>query len=84
YDSAQVLDKAITQANSVKSADLVKVLQSGITFDSPRGPLQLDPQTHNPIENFYVVKDVKQNNFIVGQPLETIPNVAMPASQPAN
>ncbi|MCL6593513.1 MAG: ABC transporter substrate-binding protein, partial [Alicyclobacillus sp.] len=56
---------------------LVKALQ-GITLDSPRGPITIDPKTNNPIENFYIVKDAKQGDQIVAQPVETIPNVTMP------
>ncbi|MCL6593623.1 MAG: ABC transporter substrate-binding protein [Alicyclobacillus sp.] len=83
YDSAQVLAAALQKAGDTKSDDLAKALQ-GITIDSPRGPITLDPTTHNPVQNFYVVKDVKQGNTIEAQPVETIANVAMPASPPAN
>ncbi|MCL6593945.1 MAG: ABC transporter substrate-binding protein, partial [Alicyclobacillus sp.] len=47
YDSAQVLDAALKKAGSDKTADLVKALQ-GITLDSPRGPITIDPKTNNP------------------------------------
>ncbi|MCL6592618.1 MAG: ABC transporter substrate-binding protein [Alicyclobacillus sp.] len=84
YDSAQLLDQALKKAGSSKPDDLVKALQQGITLDSPRGPITIDPKTNNPIENYYIVKDVWQNNKIVAQPLETIPNVTMPATPPSN
>jgi branched-chain amino acid transport system substrate-binding protein len=82
YDSAQVIDKAITKAGSVKSEDLVKVLK-GISFNSPRGPITLDPKTNNPIQNFYIVKNIKKDNQIVSDVLETVKNLKMPETNPA-
>ena len=57
YDSATVLDKAITEVGSVDAEKLIKVLQ-GITYDSLRGPITIDEKTHNPIQNFYLTKNV--------------------------
>jgi len=83
YDSAQVIDKAIKKAGSVKSADLSKVLK-GISFDSPRGPITIDPKTNNPIQNFYVAKNTKKDNQIVPEVIETVEKVTMPETAPAN
>ncbi|ATY86569.1 ABC transporter substrate-binding protein [Kyrpidia spormannii] len=77
YDAAQVIDLAITKAGSTRSDDLIKVLK-GISFNSPRGPVTIDPKTNNPIENFYVAKNVKLDGKIVPQVSQTIPNVTMP------
>lgn len=83
YDSAQVIDKAISKAGSVKSEDLVKVLK-GISFDSPRGPVTIDPKTNNPIQNFYIAKNTKKNGQIVPEILKSVEKVTMPEKSPAN
>lgn len=82
YDSAQVIDKAIEQAGSIETEDLIKVLK-GISFDSPRGPITIDPKTNNPIQNFYIVRNTKKDNQIVPEILETIEKVTMPETDPA-
>lgn len=81
YDSALIIDKAIKEAGSVDTEALVKVLK-GITFDSPRGPITIDPKTNNPIQNFYIVENVKKDNKIIQEVIETIENVTMPETNP--
>lgn len=81
YDSAQVINKAIEEAGSMDTEELVKVLK-GISFESPRGPITIDPKTNNPIQNFYIVENVKKDNQIVPEILETIEKVTMPETNP--
>lgn len=82
YDSAQVIAKAVQQAKSLKSDDLIRGLK-GISFDSPRGSVSLDPKTNNPIENFYVVRNVKKDNAIVTETLKTVDKLTMPEKAPS-
>lgn len=82
YDSALIIDQAIKEAGSVDTEELVKVLK-GISFDSPRGPITIDPKTNNPIQNFYIVENVKKDNQVVPEVIETIENVTMPETNPA-
>lgn len=81
YDSALIIDKAIREAGSVDTEAVVKALK-GITFDSPRGPITIDPKTNNPIQNFYIVENVKKDNQIIQEVIETIENVTMPETNP--
>lgn len=64
YDTAQVIDKAIQEAGSTKAEDLIPVLKD-ISFDSPRGQLQMDPKTHNLALNMYLAKNVFKDGKIV-------------------
>mgnify|MGYP000854001209 FL=1 len=81
YDSATILDKAITEAGSTESAELIKVLK-GISFDSPRGPITIDPETNNPIQNFYIAVNKYQDNMIVPEIIEAVEKVTMPKTSP--
>jgi branched-chain amino acid transport system substrate-binding protein len=81
YDSAIVIDKAITEAGSAKTEDVIKALK-GISFDSPRGPITIDEKTHNPIQNFYISKSVMKDGRIVPEVIETIEKVTMPKKSP--
>ncbi|WP_250637086.1 ABC transporter substrate-binding protein [Geobacillus sp. JS12] len=81
YDSAAAIDQAINKAGSLNSQDLIKILK-GISLDSPRGKITIDPATHNPIQNFYISKNVLKDGAIVPQILETVENVKMPEASP--
>lgn len=82
YDSATVIDKAMTKAGSAKSENLIKVLK-GISFDSPRGPITIDPKTNNPIQNFYITKNTKKNNQMIPEVMKTVEKFTMPETAPA-
>ncbi|OQP05266.1 ABC transporter substrate-binding protein [Geobacillus sp. 46C-IIa] len=81
YDSAAAIDQAINKAGSLNSQDLIKILK-GISLDSPRGKITIDPATHNPIQNFYISKNVLKDGVIVPQIMETVENVKMPEASP--
>ncbi len=61
YDAGRVIVEAVskTQGNTTDKEALVKALE-GVKFQSPRGPFEFDPATHNVVQNIYIreVKDV--------------------------
>ncbi|PLS17052.1 ABC transporter substrate-binding protein [Bacillus sp. M6-12] len=81
YDSAIVIDKAIKEAGGTDAEKMIPVLK-GITWDSPRGQITMDEKTNNPIQDFYIVKNVKKDNKIIPEVLETVEKVTMPESAP--
>lgn len=83
FDTAHMLDKAISNAKSVESEDLVEALD-GISFDSPRGPITFDPETNNPIVNFYITENVMKDGHIVPEVIKTIEDVKTPETLPDN
>jgi len=84
YDSGQIIAKAVEEAGSKEAEDLIKVIK-GMTFDSPRGTIKLDEKTNNPIQDFYIGKNVKdENGEIVQEVLYTIPQVTMPETKPGS
>lgn len=69
YDAAQLIDLALhkTGGSTSNKADLVKALENPGTFQSPRGYMEMNPATHNPKQNFYVVKNVQGSSGIEEQ-----------------
>jgi len=56
YDAAQLIDLALGELGG-DTADvdaLVDAMANIGALDSPRGPFEMDPVTHNPIQNFYL------------------------------
>jgi branched-chain amino acid transport system substrate-binding protein len=47
-------------------------------FESPRGPIEVDPQTRDLIENVYIRRTEKRNGRLVNVEIETIPMVRDP------
>lgn len=81
YDSAAILDKAILDAGSTEAEELMEVLK-GISIESPRGPLTIDPKTNNPIQNFYIAENKYENDAIIPEVIETVEDITMPETSP--
>lgn len=78
YDSAQLIVEAIKKAESTEADQIVKALEEGISIDSPRGPIEIDPVTNNPIQNMYIVEGKKENDAILFELIKTYEKVQMP------
>lgn len=82
YDAAQLIDLALTKTHGSTSdkTALVSALENPGTFRSPRGPMRMDPKTHNPIEHFYIYENVQENGAIVPRVLADVGEFAQPVS----
>jgi branched-chain amino acid transport system substrate-binding protein len=61
YDAAQLIDLALTKTDGSTSdaKELISAMENPGEFKSPRGEMTMDPDTHNPIQHFYVYENVK-------------------------
>ena len=82
YDTAEVIVRALkaVNGNTQDKMKLVDVIEK-IEFDSPRGRFRFDPKTHNVIQPFIYVREVKEvagglNNV----PIDKVANVADPGT----
>lgn len=41
YDTAKVMSESIQKAGSTEVGDIIETLKAGLSFDSPRGPIEL-------------------------------------------
>ena len=71
YDAGQVLAQSIEEAGSAEADALTEVLR-GITFESPRGEITLNPETNNPIQSYQIVRNVLNGGRIEREVLEEI------------
>ena len=58
--------------------DKTLALARGMQFESPRGPISIDPATRDIIENVYIVRVQRQNGHNIGVEIQTIPAVKDP------
>jgi len=82
YDTAEVIVRALkaVNGNTQDKGKLVDVIAK-VEFDSPRGRFRFDPKTHNVIQPFIYVREVKEvagglNNV----PIDKVANVADPGT----
>ena len=79
YDAAMIIGKAIESLNGdvADSEKLVEAI-SNVELTSPRGPIKFDKETHNIIQNIYIMETVVENGATENKVIDTIPDVADP------
>jgi branched-chain amino acid transport system substrate-binding protein len=79
YDGMALIYKALEKtggdANGTKLIDAMK----GMAWESPRGPISIDPATRDIIQNDYIRRVEKVNGQLYNVEIDTIPNVKDPA-----
>ncbi|MGH7367837.1 MAG: ABC transporter substrate-binding protein [Candidatus Rokuibacteriota bacterium] len=82
YDTAEVIMHALkaVKGNTEDKMKLVEVIEKTV-FDSPRGRFRFDPKTHNVIQPFIYIREVKEvpgglNNV----PIDKVANVTDPGT----
>ncbi len=82
YDTAEVIIRALKAVNgNTQDKDKLVDAIAKVEFDSPRGRFKFDPKTHNVIQPFIYVREVREvygglNNV----PIDKVANVADPGT----
>ena len=82
YDTAEVILRALKAVNgNTQDKDKLVDAITKVEFDSPRGRFRFDPKTHNVIQPFIYVREVREvygglNNV----PIDKVANVADPGT----
>lgn len=78
YDSGELIARAIEKSGSLNAQKIVDALKEGITIDSARGEIKMDPDTLTLTQNFYVIEGKENNGKIEFELVKTYENVEMP------
>ncbi len=79
YDAAMIIAEAIKQLKGdVSDPDKVVEAISSIELNSPRGPIKFDKETHNVIQNLYIVETSVVNGATENKVIDTIKQVVDP------
>lgn len=79
YDSARVIIKAIESlSGNIADKDKLAAAINAISITGPRGPLTIDPETNNVIQNIYIFEVVSSKNGPELKVLDTIEAVKAP------
>ena len=79
YDAMDAIYYAIREQKGKVNADqTMKVLANYKNPNSPRGPIAVDPETRDIVQNIYIRETRKVGDRVMNVELETIPNVKDP------
>lgn len=78
YDAMAAVFHIIKTSNGHIDAEKAIAALKGWRHDSPRGPIMIDPETRDIVQNIYVQEIVKKDGKLATKILDTIPDVKDP------
>ena len=78
YDSMHLVYEALKKTNGNTDGDALVAAMKGMSWESPRGPMSIDPDTRDVVDNVYIRKVEKINGQLWNTEFETFANVKDP------
>ena len=84
YDGMHLIYEALKKTNGATDGDALIAAAKGMKWESPRGPMMIDPETRDVVETVYIRRVEKVNGQLVNVEFDKIENVKDPwkARQP--
>ncbi|MDX3906397.1 MAG: ABC transporter substrate-binding protein [Pigmentiphaga sp.] len=79
YDGMHLIYKALEATKGDTNGDKLLAAMKGQKWESPRGPVMLDPQTREMVQNIYISKVERVNGGLYNVPFDKIEAVKDPA-----
>ena len=78
YDGMHLIYEALKKTGGNSDGDVLIAAMKGMAFESPRGPVSIDPDTRDIVSNIYIRKVVKTDGQLWSEEFETYPGVKDP------
>ena len=78
YDAMALIYAALKKTNGDTNGDKLMAAIKGMAWESPRGPISIDPETRDIIQNIYIRKVEKKNGELYNVEFETFKDVKDP------
>jgi len=78
YDGMALLYKALEKTKGDANGDALVAAMKGMAWESPRGPISIDPATRDIVQNIYVRKVEKQDGQLYNVEFQTFDAVKKP------
>ena len=78
YDGMHLIYEALKKTNGDTNGDKLVAAMKGMKWESPRGPISIDPDTRDIIQNIYIRKVEKVNGQLYNQEFATFEAVKDP------
>jgi branched-chain amino acid transport system substrate-binding protein len=83
YDGMRLIYEALKKTNGNTDGDALVNAMKGMSWESPRGPIQIDPETRDIIQNIYIRKVEKVNGELYNTEFATFEAVKDPVKATA-
>jgi branched-chain amino acid transport system substrate-binding protein len=74
YDGMQLIYEALKKTGGKSDGPTLMEAMKGAAWVSPRGPISIDPQTHDIVQNVYLRKTERVNGELFNVEFATVPN----------
>jgi branched-chain amino acid transport system substrate-binding protein len=81
YDGMHVIYEALKKDGGKTDGESLVNAAKGMKWNSPRGPMSIDPQTRDVVQTVYIRKVEKVGNELVNEPFDRNENVKDPAKR---
>jgi branched-chain amino acid transport system substrate-binding protein len=78
YDGMALVYEALKKTNGSTDGEKLIAAMKGMAWESPRGPISIDPDTRDIIQNIYIRKVEKKNGQLYNVEFETFKDVKDP------
>jgi branched-chain amino acid transport system substrate-binding protein len=78
YDGLHLIYEALKKTGGKTDGDALVAAMKGMAWESPRGPISIDPETRDIIQNVYMRRVGKADGELWNVEFETFPNVKDP------
>jgi len=78
YDGMHLIYEALKKTNGNSDGDVLLAAMKGMAWESPRGPISIDPATRDIVSNIYIRKVEKLNGQLWSTEFQTYPGVKDP------
>jgi branched-chain amino acid transport system substrate-binding protein len=78
YDGMHLIDAALQKSGGKTDGDSLIAAAKGASWESPRGPILIDPETRDIVQTVYIRKVEKVGDRLVNAEIAAIPNVKDP------
>jgi branched-chain amino acid transport system substrate-binding protein len=81
YDGMHAIYETLKKTKGNTDGEAMIAAAKGLTWDSPRGPMSIDPETRDVVQTVYIRRVQKVGNELVNVPFDRIANVKDPAGE---
>jgi branched-chain amino acid transport system substrate-binding protein len=78
YDGMHLMYEALKKTGGKTDGDSLVAAMKGMAWESPRGPISIDPDTRDIIQNVYIRKVEKKNGELYNVEFATFPSIKDP------